>query len=113
MIGFEEPENGVHPRRLELIAKLLTSMASVQRQVIVTSHSPTFCQAVFEECKKNQKDLSLVAVSSVRGLTTTKKVDPDGPLFSGPDINQSIESGSDEGKFEKLMLKGFFDVPNS
>jgi hypothetical protein len=39
--AFEEPENGVHPRRLELIADLLTSLALEQgRQLVVTSHSP-------------------------------------------------------------------------
>ncbi|RLA92686.1 MAG: hypothetical protein DRG83_22115 [Deltaproteobacteria bacterium] len=39
VVGFEEPENGVHPRRLKLIADLLKN-ASQHRQVIVNSHSP-------------------------------------------------------------------------
>ena len=38
-IGFEEPENGVHPRRLKLIADLLKN-ASRKKQIIVNSHSP-------------------------------------------------------------------------
>jgi predicted ATPase len=47
LLAFEEPENGVHPRRLELIAELLTSLAvEHKRQVIITTHSPLFCDAV-------------------------------------------------------------------
>lgn len=39
VVGFEEPENGVHPRRLKFIADLLSN-ASEGRQVIVNTHSP-------------------------------------------------------------------------
>ncbi|MFA0784430.1 AAA family ATPase [Fervidibacter sacchari] len=39
VVGFEEPENGVHPRRLKLIADLLRNAAE-NRQVIVNTHSP-------------------------------------------------------------------------
>lgn len=50
LIGFEEPENGVHPRRLELVALLLWELAhageSKARQVIVTTHSLLFCGAL-------------------------------------------------------------------
>ncbi len=41
LIGFEEPENGIHPRRLRLIADLLDTRASShESQLIVTTHSP-------------------------------------------------------------------------
>lgn len=41
LVGFEEPENGVHPRRIELIADLLkTGSESGETQYIVTTHSP-------------------------------------------------------------------------
>lgn len=39
LIGLEEPENGVHPRRLKLVADLLRQ-ASQQRQILVNTHSP-------------------------------------------------------------------------
>jgi len=39
VIGFEEPENGVHPRRLKLIADLLCN-ASRHCQILVNTHSP-------------------------------------------------------------------------
>jgi len=38
VIGIEEPENGVHPRRLRHIARLLQN-ASEKRQIIVNTHS--------------------------------------------------------------------------
>lgn len=41
LLGFEEPENGIHPRRIQLIARLLeTRAASGDTQLIVTTHSP-------------------------------------------------------------------------
>lgn len=41
LVGFEEPENGIHPRRIELIAELLKSRAfGGSSQYIVTTHSP-------------------------------------------------------------------------
>ena len=41
LVGFEEPENGVHPRRVQLIADLLKTRASLaQSQYVVTTHSP-------------------------------------------------------------------------
>jgi predicted ATPase len=41
LIGFEEPENGIHPRRLKMIADLLRTRAmSGDTQLIVTTHSP-------------------------------------------------------------------------
>ena len=41
LVGFEEPENGIHPRRIQLIAELLKTRAtSGETQYIVTTHSP-------------------------------------------------------------------------
>ena len=41
LVGFEEPENGIHPRRIQLIAELLkTQEALNQTQHIITTHSP-------------------------------------------------------------------------
>jgi predicted ATPase len=57
VIGFEEPENGVHPRRLKLIAELLRN-ASEKKQIIVNTHSallPEFFQdAYIVQCTKQQ-----------------------------------------------------------
>src|SRR2546425_115640 len=39
-IGYEEPENGVHPRRLRNIAELLMNAADGSRQILINTHSP-------------------------------------------------------------------------
>jgi predicted ATPase len=39
-IGYEEPENGVHPRRLRNIAELIRNAADGSRQILVNTHSP-------------------------------------------------------------------------
>ncbi|MFN3421771.1 MAG: AAA family ATPase, partial [Armatimonadota bacterium] len=57
VVGFEEPENGVHPRRLKLIAELLSN-ASESRQVIVNTHSPLLPEylqdAYLVQCRKRE-----------------------------------------------------------
>ena len=41
LVGFEEPENGVHPRRIRMIAELLKTRSDLgPTQYIVTTHSP-------------------------------------------------------------------------
>ena len=60
LVAFEEPENGVHPRRLELIADLLLSLGIEQnRQVIVTTHSPVFCEAILRAAGVNSTDIGM------------------------------------------------------
>jgi predicted ATPase len=47
LIGFEEPENGIHPRRIRQIATLLQNLTDEGRtQLIVTTHSPTLCDLI-------------------------------------------------------------------
>lgn len=51
LVGFEEPENGVHPRRIRSIAELLKTQESLgQSQYIVTTHSPTLPDLLPERC---------------------------------------------------------------
>jgi len=57
LIGFEEPENGIHPRRIQLVAELLKTRASSgETQYIVTTHSPLLLDLVSHEslfvCKR-------------------------------------------------------------
>jgi predicted ATPase len=42
MVAIEEPENGVHPQQIEVVASLLVNLARRgHTQVVVTTHSPT------------------------------------------------------------------------
>ena len=49
LVGIEEPENGVHPRRVQLIAEFLRTRENLTNtQYIVTTHSPILPDKVSE-----------------------------------------------------------------
>ncbi len=110
LIAFEEPENGVHPRRLELIAQLLLSLALEQgRQVVVTTHSPLFCDAVLRAARSRPDDVGLFNVRR-EGHATVVEAFPDSlPLFSDQEIATALTSGVDDGLFQSLLLRGLLD----
>ena len=70
LIGLEEPENGVHPRRLQLIAELLQTRAELgETQMIVTTHSPLLVdlipQAFLYVCRKGEKGTQIEPFTSL------------------------------------------------
>jgi predicted ATPase len=111
LIAFEEPENGVHPRRIELIAKLLLALTTERRgQVIVTTHSPLFCESILREAR-SLPDTNTVSLFNVRqGLhgSTVKELDT-GPLFETLDIEDGLTTPMEDGAFERLLLRGLID----
>jgi predicted ATPase len=110
LIAFEEPENGVHPRRLELIAQLLLSLSLEQkRQVVVTTHSPLFCDAVLKHARSRPKDIGLFNVRREGAATVVRPFDVTGPLFKDQEIAAALTTGSEDGLFESLMLRGLLD----
>ncbi len=112
LVAFEEPENGVHPRRLELVAKLLTTMALRQgRQVIVTSHSPLFCQQMLDVKREFQDMVDLLVVTRRHGETNCTRFEAlRGPLFNDAEIRESLLGSEDTHWFEELVLQGFVDA---
>jgi len=59
LIGFEEPENGIHPRRIRMVADLLKNRTLTgETQLIVTTHSPILPEMFSDEnlfvCRKEQ-----------------------------------------------------------
>ena len=110
LLAFEEPENGVHPRRIELIAQLLTSLATEQkRQVIVTTHSLLFCDAVLKLSRNRPTDIALMNVRRGANGTEVKAFDTTGPLFKDQEITKALTAGTEDGLFENLMLRGMLD----
>ena len=109
LLAFEEPENGVHPRRLELIARLLLSLAIEQgRQVIVTTHSPLFCDAVLKLASSSADDVGLFNVRRVGQATAVERFDPT-PLFKDEEIAAALSSSAEDGLFESLLMRGLID----
>lgn len=110
LIAFEEPENGVHPQRLELIAEMLSSLAIHQgRQVIVTTHSPLLCQAVLQNARSHPEKVALMKVSRERTGTKIEPLRSFGPLFEDVEIREALGSEFEDGLFEDLLLRGVMD----
>lgn len=110
LLAFEEPENGVHPRRLELIAQLLVRLAiERKRQLIVTTHSPRFCDVILNLKRRHGEEIAMLNVRHVGGQTEIKPFEASGPLFTEPEIAQALNNGAEESVFEGLMLRGLLD----
>ena len=110
LLAFEEPENGVHPRRLELIAQLLLSLALEQgRQVVVTTHSPLFCDAVLKGARSRPDDVGLFNVRHDGQATVVQPLAITGPLFKDREIAAALTTATEDGLFESLLLRGMLD----
>jgi len=110
LLAFEEPENGVHPRRLELIVQLLTSLAIERgRQIIITTHSSLLCDAVLRRGKFGPEDIALLKVRRGVNGTEVSPFNMTGPLFKDEEIAQALAAGTEDGLFESLMLRGMLD----
>ena len=110
LLAFEEPENGVHPRRLELIAELLLSLALEQdRQVIVTTHSPLLCGAVLKRARARPGDVGLLVVRRKGAATVVTSFKAKGPLFDDQEIAAALTASDEDGLFQGLMERGLVD----
>ena len=104
LIGFEEPENGIHPRRIRRIAQFLeTCMILEDIQFIVTTHSSLLTDLVPPE--------SLYVCRKVNGNT---EIEPFtmmhlGPLWKKIDIGDVLEEESALSPSERI-LRGDFDA---
>lgn len=112
LVAFEEPENGVHPRRIELIAEILVAMVAggQKRQLLVTTHSPIFCGAVLRRARERPADIALYNVVRDNGSTRLQVFDTAGPLFSDTELRRGLSSSDDDSAvFEGLVLRGLLD----
>ena len=103
LVGFEEPENGVHPRRIELIAELLTVNSQFREtQYIVTTHSPILPDWLPEE--------SLFVVQRINRETQVASFETWGPLGRKRDIRDALDEGYEALPISDRILRGDFDV---
>jgi predicted ATPase len=102
LVGFEEPENGIHPRRIQLIAELLRTRASSgETQYIVTTHSPLLPDLVPDE--------SLFVCKRVEGETRIEPFSSWGTLAKRADVDRALMEAEDLTVSER-MLRGDFDA---
>lgn len=98
LIGIEEPETGIHPHRLGLIAALLQTQASDDTQVIATTHSPILVDLIPKE--------SLYAFRRVHGKTA---IDPLSRLEEQR-YRKSKRSDAEGISTSRRILRGDFNV---
>jgi len=102
LLGFEEPENGIHPRRIRMIADLLKNRAlSGETQLIVTTHSPILPDMVSDEdlfvCRKEQ------------GRTVIEPFSTWGRLARKDEIEKALNV-EEEISISERILRGDFDA---
>ena len=102
LIGFEEPENGIHPRRIQLIAELLKTRTRFgETQYIVTTHSPLIPDLVSDDqrfvCRK------------VQGATTIEPYESWGPLAARVSMDEALVDAIETTTSDR-MRRGDFDA---
>ena len=104
LIGFEEPENGIHPRRIRRIARFLeTHMILQDIQFIVTTHSSLLPDLIPLE--------SLYVCRKVNGNTEIApfKMMNTGPLWKKSDIEVALDDEDALSPSERI-IRGDFDA---
>jgi len=110
LLAFEEPENGVHPRRLELIAEMLVSLCVEQdRQIVITTHSPLLCSLMLRRWRKNPELVGLFQVRQEGAGTNVAPFEVPGTMFDDSEIARALASESEDALFEGLVLRGLVD----
>lgn len=101
MIAFEEPENGIHPRRIRRVADLLKTQALTgASQIIVTTHSPILVDSI-------QSD-SLYVVKKLNGRTAIVPYEL-GDVFRKSEIARSLDDDDDATTPSVAMMRGDLD----
>lgn len=110
LVAFEEPENGVHPRRLEVIANLLEAMARRGKQVVVTTHSSQLA-GLLARRQREQDDgtIRLVAVSHDGHSTRLRPFQASSALLDDAEIREALAQPSEDGLLQAMMIRGWLD----
>jgi predicted ATPase len=102
LIGLEEPENGVHPRRVALIAEMLKNRSERgDSQFIVTTHSPTLLDLIPPE--------NLYVCRKIDNATVVEPFRTWGPLGKEADIDRALNF-EDQLPVSARLLRGDFDA---
>ena len=103
LVGFEEPENGVHPSRIELIAEFLNTRCRIgATQYIVTTHSPTLLDIIPDE--------SLFVAQRNGRCSRIYPFTDWGPLWRRRDTDKALTDRQDWLSVSQRILRGDFDA---
>jgi predicted ATPase len=103
LVGFEEPENGINPRRLRLVAEYLKTRQRLgDSQFLVTTHSPLLPDLLPPEtlyvCRKDD------------GRTRIEPYVSSGALYRSSEIEKALDSEEEPTPVSGRILRGDFDA---
>ena len=103
LVGFEEPENGVHPRRIPLIAELFKTQEVLKKtQYVVTTHSPVLPDVL--------EDSSLFVMNRIDRKTQIDAVSVWGPLRRRIGTDEALSDRRGKLAVSERILRGDFDA---
>lgn len=104
LVALEEPENGVHPGLLALIADVLRQRteSAARSQYIVSTHSPALADLVPPE--------SLLLVRRGPRGTRMDSLSLWGPLWFDGERKRTVEEMADDLPVSERLLRGDFDA---
>lgn len=103
LVGVEEPENGVHPRRIQLIAELLRNRTRYSdSQYIVTTHSAALADLLPNDC--------LFPVRSIERRTRVDPLSSWGPLAWRGEGEARAPADPEPLPVSERILRGDFDA---
>jgi len=111
LVAFEEPENGVHPRRLEVVTRLL-ARASRSQQVIVTTHSPQVVVEMVRMIRDGEleaRNVRLIRCATTAAGSTYQPFDSLGPLLDDNDITEGLTTSDDARVLQAMTIGGWLD----
>ncbi|MHB8600724.1 MAG: AAA family ATPase [Ktedonobacteraceae bacterium] len=100
LIGLEEPENGINPARIRLIALFLETRAMHDTQMIVTTHSPVLTDLISHKslfvCRRNKGNTVIEPYS----------------VWEYPEMDKAFDDEEDlpESTVSERILRGDFDA---
>ena len=110
-IGFEEPENGVHPRRLGIIARLLANSTQndSHAQVLVTTHSPRLPEFLNPDYDNTNFSTRVLLVICSKHNSETRFQHLDSSLmFARVDSEDALDEGYTKTTLEEVLMRGDF-----
>lgn len=109
LIALEEPENGVHPARLERVAAMFARLAARPDgpQVILTTHSAAFAAELLASAR-GHVEVKLFGVT-MRGGASQLRALPDPGLFDHEELAPLVEDSSETARLTEMMRRGWLD----
>ncbi len=108
LLAIEEPESGLDPLYLDRIGRLIAGLAQ-DRQVLVTTHSPLFVDAVLREVKElpDPPQCDILHTKATDRGTTVRSL---GPLFRSVESLEGLELPPEDTPFQSLLMRGLADA---